>query len=325
MPITRRAALAGIAATTLARPALAAPQAMTYLFPAPSFLPAFIPFHVARQRGYFATNNLDVTTQTTRGGVEVAKQVGAGNADFGNGLGDTPIIVRPNGIPVRAVALLGQHPIFQIAARKAVKVTSIADLRGKKIGVASYQEASFYALLAVLSANGLKRSDVEIQAVGPAGMTQLMIAQSLDATMTVIEWADEVEAAGVPLDYFGIEQFFPAMPQAILASDTTIKERPALVAAFVKSQIQAVRDCIDDPAKAARDFMAVVPQYDGRETMVERVLRRYVADVYRTDPPSDLGKFDTGRFKTVQSFYLENAIIQSPSPIDSLFTNEFVS
>lgn len=325
MRMTRRTTVGALAAVAFANRAAAASRPMTYLFPAPSFLPAFIPFHVARKRGYFEANNLAVTSQTAKGGVDVAKQVGAGNADFGNALGDTPIIVRPNGIPVRAVALLGQHSLFQVAARKAVNVKSIADLRGKKIGVTSYQEAGFYALLAVLSANGLKRSDVQIEAVGPAGMTELMIAKALDATMTVIEWADAIEAAGVPLDYFRIDKFFPAMPQAILASDTTIKQRPALVAAFVKTQLQAVRDCIDDPAKAARDFVAIVPQYRGREAVVERVLRRYVDDVYRTEPPSALGRLDAARFKVVQSFYLNNKIINAPSPVDTLFTNAFVS
>lgn len=106
MQITRRAAVGGLSLAMLGRSAWASPRPMTYLFPAPSSLPAFIPFHVARKRGYFETNNLAVTVQTARGGVDVAKQVGAGNADFGNALGDTPIIVRPNGIPVRAVALL---------------------------------------------------------------------------------------------------------------------------------------------------------------------------------------------------------------------------
>ena len=325
MQITRRAAVGGLTAMAFGKPVLAAPRPMSYLFPAPSFLPAFIPFHVARKRGYFEANNLAVTSQTAKGGVDVAKQVGAGNADFGNALGDTPIIVRPNGIPVRAIALLGQHSLFQIAVRKAANVKSIADLRGKKIGVTSYQEAAYYALLAVLGANGLKRSDLEIEAVGPAGMTQLMIAKALDATMTVIEWADAIETAGLELDYFRIDKFFPAMPQAILASDTTIKERPALIAAFVKTQVQGVRDCIDDPAKAARDFVSIVPQYSGREAMVERVLRRYVADVYRTEPPSALGKLDAERYRIVQSFYLQNKIINAPSPVDTLFTNAFVS
>jgi NitT/TauT family transport system substrate-binding protein len=115
------------------------------------------------------------------------------------------------------------------------------------------------------------------------------------------------------------------MPQAILASDTTIKQRPALIAAFVKTQLQAVRDCIDDPAKAARDFVSIVPQYSGQEPMVERVLRRYVADVYRTDPPSALGRLDAARYEIVQSFYLQNKIINKPSPVDTLFTNAFVS
>lgn len=325
MRITRRTAVGGLTAMAFGKPALAAPEPMTYLFPAPSFLPAFIPFHVARKRGYFEANNLAVSVQTARGGVDVAKQVGAGNADFGNALGDTPIIVRPNGIPVRAVALLGQNPLFQIVARKAVNVKSIAGLRGKKIGVTSYQEAGYYALLAVLSANGLKRSDVQIEAVGPAGMTQLMIAKALDATMTVIEWADAIETAGIELDYFRIDKFFPAMPQAILASDMTIKQRPTLIAAFVKTQLQAVRDCIDDPANAARDFVSIVPQYSGREAMVERVLRRYVNDVYRTEPPSALGRLEAERFRIVQSFYLQNKIISAPSPIDTLFTNAFVS
>jgi NitT/TauT family transport system substrate-binding protein len=314
----------GLPAIILARPALATPQTVTYLFPAPSFLPAFIPFHVARKRGYFEANNLAVTTQTAKGGVEVGKQVGAGNADFGNGLGDTPIIVRPNGVPVRAVALLGQRPIFQIAARKAATIKSLADLRGKKIGVTAYQEAGYYALLAVLRANGLSRNDVEIEALGPAGVTQLMIAGAVDAIMAVIEWADEIESQGVALDYFPIDKFFPAMPQAILASDKTIKDQPDLVSAFVKTQLQAVRDCIDDPGKAARDFVSIVPQYDGREAMVERVLRRYVVEVYRSEPPSDLGKLSAERFRTVQSFYVDNNIIQSASPIEELYTNAFV-
>ncbi len=117
--------------------------------------------------------------------------------------------MRPNGIPVRAVALLGQHPIFQIAARKAVNVKSVADLRGKKIGVTSYQEAGYYALLAVLNANGLKRGDMDIRAVGPAGMTQLMIAKALDATMTVLEWADQIEGRGCAPGLFSHRQVFP--------------------------------------------------------------------------------------------------------------------
>ncbi|MBX3551768.1 MAG: ABC transporter substrate-binding protein [Pseudolabrys sp.] len=325
MRISRRAALGGLMATAAFRPAFAAPEKVTYLFPAPSFLPAFMPFHIAMKRGYYTKNNLEVTFQTGRGGADVAKQVGVGNADLGGGLGETSMIVRPNDLPVRAVAQLGSHPLFQLVTRKESNIKSLNELRGKKLGVIGYQDTGYYALLAVLAATGLKRSDLEVQAVGPAGVTQLMIAKSLDGIMATPEWADTIEQAGVALDYYPVEKIFPVMAQAILSSDKMIKERPAAVGGFVKAVMQAVRDCMADPAAAARDFVAAVPQHAGKEKDMERILRRYVTQVYATEPASALGKFDPERLKTVQKFYVENQIIQSAVPIEDLYTNQFVS
>jgi NitT/TauT family transport system substrate-binding protein len=325
MKITRRTALGGLLATAAIAPALAAPEAITYLFPAPPFLPAFMPFHIALKRGYYEKNNVAVTFRTGRGGADVAQQVGAGNADLGGGLGETSMIVRPNGLPVRAVAQLGSHPLFQLVTRKESNVKSLAELRGKKLGVIGYQDTGYYALLAVLAAGKLSRSDLEIQAVGPAGTTQLMIAKSLDGIMATPEWADTIESAGIALDYYPIEGIFPAMAQAILASDKIVNQRPAAVGGLVKAVLQAVRDCIDDPAAAVRDFIAAVPQHAGKEAEMERILRRYVTQVYPTTPASALGSFDPARLKRVQQFYLDNKIIQTAVPVEDLYTNAFVT
>ena len=324
MRVTRRTALGGLLATAAIRPAFAAREKVTYLYPAPPFLPAFIPHQLAMKRGYFVANNLDVTIHTGHGGADVAKQVGVGNSDLGGGVGETSMIVRPNGLPVRGVALLGAHSLFQIATRKAANVKTIADLRGKKLGVIGYQDTGYYALLAVLAAKGVKRSDVKIEAVGPAGVTQLMIAKSLDGIVTTPDWSDTIENAGIPLDYFSIDDVFPAMAQAVLASDKTIKERPAVVGGFVKAVLHALRDCIDDPTSAARDYCAFVRQHKGQEVKIERILRHYVNEVYKTNPPSALGKFDPARLKTVQDFYLKNKIISAAVPIKDLYTNQFV-
>jgi NitT/TauT family transport system substrate-binding protein len=325
MTITRRTALGAMLATAAVGPSRAAVEKVTYLFPAPMTLPAFMPFHIALKRGYYAANNVAVTFETGHGGADVAQQVGAGNANLGGGLGETSMIVRPSGLPVRAVAQLGSHPLFKLVTRQASNVKALGDLRGKKIGVIGYQDTGYYALLAVLAASGIKRSEVEVEAVGPAGVTQLMIAKSLDGIMATPEWAITIEDAGVPLDYFSIEKIFPAMAQAILTSDNLIKQRPAAVGGFVKAVMHALRDCIADPASAARDFVAAVPQQAGKTALMERILRRYVSEVYATNPPSALGTFDPARLRTVQNFYLANKIIQKAVPIDELYTNEFVS
>jgi len=325
MRVTRRAAIGGVMAAVISPAGFAAIRPATYLLPAPATLPAFLPFQLAQKRRYFADNGLVVTFATGRGGADVAKQVGVGNADLGGGVGETSMIVRPNDVPIRGVALLGQRPLFELVTRKAAGIHAIEDLRGKKIGVTSYQDTGYYALLAVLAARGIKRTELQIEQVGPAGVTQLMIAQSLDGIMGVPEWSDTIAAAGIPLDFFPIDRIFPAMAQAIMASDETIKQKPDVVRGCVKAVLQAVRDCIADPASAAKDYVAAVPQHAGKGEQIERILRRYVTDVYHTDPPSALGRFDPQRLRTVQDFYLKNRIIQTAIPIADLYTNAFVS
>ncbi|HTE80609.1 MAG TPA: ABC transporter substrate-binding protein, partial [Reyranella sp.] len=54
--------------------AAASAEAITYLLPAPLSLPAFGPFVVSQQRGYFKAEGLEVTFQVAKGGVDVAKQ-----------------------------------------------------------------------------------------------------------------------------------------------------------------------------------------------------------------------------------------------------------
>ena len=102
-PVTRLV-LGLLIALTIVLPgggAAKAAEKVTYLLAAPVFFPAFGPWTVAKQRGYYAAVGLDVDFQQAKGGADVAKQVGAGNAPVGGALGDTPIIVRGNGVPVK--------------------------------------------------------------------------------------------------------------------------------------------------------------------------------------------------------------------------------
>lgn len=321
--ITRRALLATPALLT-AGTARAQAERVTYLFPAPPFLQAFIPHQLAQSRGHFAREGVQVTFQTGRGGADVARQVALGNAEIGGGLGDTSMIVRANGLPVRAVALLGGRPLFQVAVRKNAGVPNIAALRGKRIGVISFQDTGYYALMAMLAANGVRRDDAQIQAVGAAGMTQLMISGNLEAITATPEWAQTIEAAGVALEYYPIDAVFPAMAQAVLTSDKLVQERPAAVRGVVRGILRALQECIADPEAAARDYVAAVPQHAGKQAETLDLLKRYATDVWAVTPPATLGRFDPARLAAVQRFYVENGIVQTAVPIAELYTNDFV-
>ena len=106
---------------SLAAQAQAPLQKVTYLLPAAATLPAFGPWMLAQAKGYYAAEGLEVEFVTGRGGVDVAKQVGAGNAVIGGAIGDTPIIARAQGIPVKAVAVLGSGSLMQLVSHKDEK------------------------------------------------------------------------------------------------------------------------------------------------------------------------------------------------------------
>src|SRR6204780_5665382 len=91
-----------------------ADETITYLFPAPPLLPAFGPIRLAQGKGYFREAGLTVNFATGRGGVDVAKQGGAGNVPLGGIVADAPIVVRQNGVPVKIVCLFGGKGFMQL-------------------------------------------------------------------------------------------------------------------------------------------------------------------------------------------------------------------
>lgn len=322
----KRFVLSSLAAAALALSAglAAAQEKVTYLFPAPDFLPAFAPFQLAQSKGYFADAGLEVAFQVGKGGADVATQVAVGNADLGGGIGDTPIIVRANGLDIRGVGLLGGRGLTQLAWRADSGITGPADLKGKSVGVLSFQDTTYYNLLGVLASAGLSKDDVDIQAVGPGGIIQLSIAGNLQAMSGVPEWIAAIQGAGVEMGQMPVDEVFPAMAQAIIASDKTIAERPEVVRGFVGAVLKAIDDIVADPAQAAKEYTAAVPQHAGKEAEIEAIMRAYAEKVYPEAPNQPRGSFDPERIAAVQKFYIDAGIVTTAVPVEDLYTNDFV-
>jgi NitT/TauT family transport system substrate-binding protein len=312
------ALLGSILATGAARAA----EAVTYLFPAPPSLPAFGPIQLAKGKGYFSAAGLDVNYAVGRGGVDVAKQVGAGNAPLGGIVGDGPIMVRSNGVPIKIVAMFGGKGFMQLVAREDAGIAKPADLKGKTVSVMSFQDTTFYALLGLLASAGLSRDDVNIQSAGPAGVWEFLATGKSQAMAGVPDWIPPVQAAGTKVKVIPTDEFFPHMAQAIGASDQVIKEKPELVRKFVRAALRGMKDIMDDPDKAAADFVTFVPEWKGKEGAIKATFHYYVTLVYPGQ--QQLGEVNAQRLARLQDFYLEKGIVQKKLPVEELYTNEFV-
>jgi len=305
-----------------AAPQARADETITYLFPAPPLLPAFGPIRLAQGKGYFQQAGLTVNFATGRGGVDVAKQVGAGNVPLGGIVADAPIVVRQNGVPVKIVCLFGGKGFMQLVVRADSGIEKPADLKGKTITVMSFQDTTFYALLGLLASAGLTKDDVDIQSAGPVGVWQMVATGKSVGMAGVPDWIPPVEAAGVAVKVLPTDEFFPHMAQAVAASDQIIKDKPDMVRAFVKAALHGMKDIMDDPNAAATDFVKFVPEWTGKEGQVKEAFAYYDKLIYPGQKV--LGAVDPERVAKLQDFYLKAGIIEKKSPVEDLFTNQFV-
>jgi len=298
-------------------------EKITFLTPAPATLPSFAAAQLAKGKGYFKAEGLEVEIMTGKGGADVAKQIGAGNADAGYIVGDAPILVRSHGVPVKLVTLFGGGGFSFLVVREDSGIRSPADLKGKTIGVMSFEDtATYYTLLGTVSKVGLKRADLNIQALGPTAIWQQVVAGEAQGCSCVADWITFIRAAGTKVRVIPYDDLFPAMSHGIGVSDRSIKERPKMVQGLVRAMLKGAEEMRSNPDQAAADFVKFVPGWEGKEAGVRATLQAYASLVYVGQ--KKFGEIDGERLGKLQEFYLEQKLITAKTPVNELYTNQFV-
>jgi NitT/TauT family transport system substrate-binding protein len=186
----------------------------------------------------------------------------------------------------------------------------------------SFQDTTYYALLGLLASAGLTQDDLNIQSAGPAGVWEFVATGRSVGMAGVPDWIPPVQAAGVKVKVIPTDEFFPHMAQGIGVSDQVLKEKPELVGKFVKAALRGMKDIMDDPNRAAEDFVNYVPEWKGKEGAIKATFNYYATLVYPGQP--QLGEVNVERLRNLQDFYLAKGIIQRKSPLADLYTNQFI-
>ena len=143
-----------------------------------------LPFEVARQRGYFAEEGLDVNLIYMKGGPPAITALLAKQLDFVGTPIDLVVRATDEGKPLVMVTSTSRLPFFALitSPAQAGTVQSIKDLQGKKVGVGTVGSTDDLLLRYLLQKNGLQPDDVETIGLGPNLFEQVMSGQ-VDAGM----------------------------------------------------------------------------------------------------------------------------------------------
>lgn len=144
----------------------------------------YLPLTIAEQLGYFKAEGLNVTIVDFSGGSRALQAVVGGSADVVSGAFEHTINMQFKGQPMRAFVLQGLAPqiVLGYNPKTMPNYKSVADLKGKKIGVTAPGSSTNVLANYVLAQAGLKPTDVSFVGVGAGnGAVAAMRAGQIDA------------------------------------------------------------------------------------------------------------------------------------------------
>jgi len=156
----------------------------------------YLPAWTAERQGFFKQEGLDVKIEVYDNSDRIFDDLRAGTHQIGIASIESVIIGAYKGDKLRVVAGDAQRPPHFIIAQPEIK--SLADLKGKTIGVVSMTEGTTYFVADIAKAGGFKLSDVKVEAVGGSPTrARLLRERKIDAGLQPYPLSYEAEDAGL--------------------------------------------------------------------------------------------------------------------------------
>lgn len=144
----------------------------------------YLPLTIAERRGFFKEEGLDVEINDFGGGAKSLQALIGGSVDVVTGAYEHTIRMQAKGQDIQAVCELGRFPAIVIGVKteKAGEIKSIADFKGRKVGVTAPGSSTAITMQYALVKAGLKPTDVAFIGVGGgAGAVAAMQKGEIDA------------------------------------------------------------------------------------------------------------------------------------------------
>ena len=229
-----------VSLTRLAQPALALEEILiSYAGPSITFLPA----EVARQRGFFREQNLDVKLLLTRTEVDRAA-LASGNIHYTLRAGST-FVSAARGLPVRIVFLGTTKPFWGLVVRSEIK--SVSDLKGKSMGVPGLLGSQQISAKFILKQGGLDPDrDIIYRVVDTGTRIGGMLSGSIDSAMMDYGEAFRAKKMGLKLlinaaDYHGL------LAGGLGVNTGKLRDQPDQVRRVIRAMLQALRYLRENP------------------------------------------------------------------------------
>jgi NitT/TauT family transport system substrate-binding protein len=148
----------------------------------------YLPTVLTQQLGNFEKAGVTVELVNFQGGSQALKAVIGGSADVVSGYFDHTIALAAKGQELQAFVVYDRYPglVLVVAPGQTGKIKTVADLKGKKVGVSAPGSSTDYFLKYQLKKAGLDPADAAVIGVGlGASAVAAMEQGQIDAVVTL--------------------------------------------------------------------------------------------------------------------------------------------
>jgi NitT/TauT family transport system substrate-binding protein len=242
--------LVALAAAAFMSPGAANAQANKLVVGMPTTPPNVVhmPVLVAKALGLYKKYGVDVDTVALDGGVKVYRAMLSGNVDVAMAPAALTAVGIAKGSKVKAI--LGTLDKFEASMVVRDNVKTLADLKGKRIGI--QQPGGFADILSrvVLRHAHVNPKDVNFVTIATEDVPAL-VADQVDTAILHVE--QEMLAKQKVPSLHAIARIWELQPKQMYnfydVTEQTIKDKPKAVEGFVKGTIEATRIMYTDKAK----------------------------------------------------------------------------
>ena len=269
-----------------------------------------LPIYVAQEKGYFREAGIEVKILSPSDTSDALKLAVAGRVDLAVSYQPQTIIAAAQGLDVRVVGRLVEHPLTTLLFLKARGFKTPSELSGRTIGytVPGLMDVLMQAFARINGIENLRLVNVGFTIV-PA-----LTSGQVDAVMGPFKTYETVTMAaqGLAADYFELEKWgIPDYDELIfICGPQTLQKKKTAVQAFAAAAARGIAFQRENPEIALALYFQAVPDADREtETAAYRLTRPYFAG------SQTLAK---GRWQTFADFALQYGLISQAVDVKPL-------
>ncbi len=288
------------------------------------------PYFLARERGFYDEEGLDVQFVEGHGSPYAAEQTARGRADFGLAGGSAVLAVQSDGFDPLAVAAVTQKTpaaVYTLADVFDGPLERPEQLAGRTVAPSATKTR---ILTAQLFADAGIADQVELLGVDPNTHHRVqhrLLDGEVDAAVGVVtngtelEWEHDRTAHELP-----IGEYLDVYGMTLVTNPSVANERPAVVRSFLRATARGWAAATNDPSAAVEALVSRNATLERRRDVERLKLETAAVDLQLTDAirARGWGTQDPDRWRTLGDTLSETDLLEGSADPDTVWTNEFL-